>query len=385
MKKKVTWEDWKVFAKWDGKTDEQRIELFKDLTPARQEQGRVLMWQEREERLKPERQRLLEECHKKESEQGESFDPSEHTLAFWRSVNKKLDEEGLYQLPNEPQSLTSERIVFGKAKGDPAPPACSLDGMRFLLFANGGKDLLERIQRVSQAIDTLRFKLPSCQWLDSETLKLWKKKEKGTDEREYVDLISESVEAKKEYQRLWEKSKSSGIDHPAVMREKALEAIRKAPRIVIPLEALRMPAHRSMLTKEDIERQHKEYSEQVAEYEAAQARIKEREVRYSAQFGADGGNKSADNARRRTSARTKGRAAGDAPKLEALKTFRSTKPDCTLPQARDHLFDKRELGFQSRNAADAWLRDRVKRKEIIPPFSVAPRGKMPGTPRKKRM
>ena len=87
-----------------------------------------------------------------------------------------------------------------------------------------------------------------------------------------------------------------------------------------------------------------------------------------------------ENNRRKASERTRTRREGDEPKLAALLRYRAGHPDCTLPEARDYLATIRELAFQSDRAAEDWLRDRVKRGDINPPFPLASPGRRPGRP-----
>lgn len=90
-----------------------------------------------------------------------------------------------------------------------------------------------------------------------------------------------------------------------------------------------------------------------------------------------------ENAKRKASERTRARTSGDLSRLDRLRLFRAKHPECSLPDARDHLVRFLKLAFQSTKAAEDWLRDRVKRGEVQP-FPPAPRGRPPGAGKARR-
>jgi len=101
----------------------------------------------------------------------------------------------------------------------------------------------------------------------------------------------------------------------------------------------------------------------------------------------DGGKKGKavqmENAKKRVSERTKSRINGDQLKLERLNQYRAKHPDCTLPEARDHLVRFPKLAFQSKKSAEDWLRDRMKRGEVQQ-FLLARHGRPPGAGKARR-
>lgn len=407
MKKKVTWEGWKAFVRWEGKTDEERVAIWGKLSPARRRQGIPLMREEWNKRYDAERPKTLDM-------------DGEQAKKHWEDFNQQLRKEGIYRdfLIDFDFDLDA-RTVCGKTKGDPAPHYISLLGERFLLsLGEEGKKLRESLRELDSNIEAKRMESGDALWDEKSP--------------EISKLLNFRNRLEKEYRREWDRATNVGIKHPDDMNKEVLKAIQNAPKIMISLEesdvrtlqarsvilddhlfGIEKPEDwlsrseeeqkgmirsilekfkgrpirannqaRSLITKEEIERQKKELQEAVEEFEAAKERIEQRRKEDSAQFGKEGGATKAENVKRTRSRRVLARKSNDAPLIAALDKFRTKHPNCTLPQARDHLAKKFGKVFQTPTATEHWLRDRVERGEI-PTFSAAPRGKPPGKPRKE--
>jgi hypothetical protein len=341
--KKVTWAEWVKRFGWAGKTYEERIQIFQKLKPAWQEKCLQLMEMELDVRVAAHQPsiRLL---------------TSEEARARSTIAREEWAREGIYFQPVDSPSKRDRKTQFHRVKGD-SPPMPNAPIALMLMGEKGRR-----------------------QWENDE----WYKWRTGPLSPEDLDMGEKKRRAG---ERRWKKYWDEWDRHPTSLSPKErnakvhqllAEALRTAernpestPDVLFEVE---QPGQRvkfdGTIFEEDVEKEEREH-------QAAKAREEQRDREFPQQFGGDGGKKKAANAEKKASLREKAKIARNRPRMDALAQFRENHPDCTLPEARDHLAKKLALAFPSPSAAESWLRDRVK-DGMTDPFVPTLRGRRLG-------
>ena len=200
MRKKVTWEDWKVATRWRNKSNTEMLQLWGELSSARRHQGIVLM----------------REIHQKMQEEFSGqyitigVTDEEYDRGF-EKYQKALEKEGVVveicSRAWSHQFDEDERIVLGKAKGDPPPWPGSPNFYKFLDSLNenskkAGKWVIDVLIHEHEA----EYQPLLKEWADC----LDQRKEFANEkEKKLNDLHKNRVRAEKKYRQLWEAAKLS--------------------------------------------------------------------------------------------------------------------------------------------------------------------------------
>jgi hypothetical protein len=366
--KKETWAEWVKKVGWAGKTTEERIKIRDGLKPAWWKRGLRLMREEWEPRRQKELVPNLKGLSSEEAkEQAQKF-------------IERLAREGIYPVVIELPSDRDQRILYGKAPGDPAPAFNCPKGMGFLSsLGEQGAQLDKELRSIQADYDALSSKLDLDPFLSRNDLERFRRAPPGSDKRRLAELLKAQEKANRRYLKLWDKAKNVGVDHPSRMHHRFVQALKNAPRISIPMEEYSGPGYVHRMTPEDNVRIAEIEAQQVVDYEEAEKREEQRKRDEHRQDGGDGGDKKAENAKRKKAAEKTAEAERNRPRMDALTRYRNGHPDCTLPEAAKALFDAKTA--PTVKAGEKWLRSLV---SVLPPFKPGERGRPQkrGRPRK---
>lgn len=240
------WNDWKRI------THAERCEWYCKQTLARQE------WFIKQVRIEHERLRTLCNADKARNDPDGTMSADECMKYFekWHG-DSGLSPWILYGLPSE----DDERVLYGRAKGDPLPNVGSPD-------ADGKMTHEERKK-----------------WEEDPWYR-WKKGLSG----DAVPTPKEMKVGLKKWEDFWIEWDGRRVaESPEERESKILEAIREAYKHPIPLPADHVRPHGARITPEQIAQVEKMHKQERQAYQEAKARDAHRRMEVPRQFGKEGG------------------------------------------------------------------------------------------------